>query len=272
MSIPMPSTPEQWCVAASAVCAVLAVVLGLIHFAAKLSRRLHTPAVVKLVRDRLATPVPVARVITPTADLIIPTDPWPAAPIPPQRRALQKPRLADPYVDWPTRRVPAVTITTQVEATVAEPVAALAGRGRLVTLIRGGRRRDTHQGAVPGWSPLSEVAAIDTADRLTPLEFLPREPLMDGLPEQSEPSTDVIRDDVHHALESIDAAIAAFRRGVDASITRFDRNVDAALVVFNADRRAKLRDLLIGELTGEMDMTELRAALNAVPKAERVAA
>lgn len=272
MPISMPSTPEQWCVAASAVCAALAVLLGLVHVTAKLSRRLRTPAAVKLVRNRQAAPV--TRVITPAAALVIPTDPWPAAPIPPPRRALQKPRLADPYVEWPTRRVPAVTVTVPVviDSVVVEPAAAApAGRGRLVARIRG-LRRDVHQGAVPGWSPMSDVAAVDTADRLTPMEFLPCEPLMDGLPVQAEPSTDVIRDDVHHALESIDTAIAAFRRGVDASTVLFERNVDAALVVFDADRKAKLRAVVAGELTGEMDLTELRAALNAVPKAELVAA
>lgn len=268
MPISMPSTPEQWCVAASAVCAALAVLLGLIHVTAKLWRRLRTPDAVKLVRDRQTAPV--ARVITPTAALAIPTDPWPAAPIPPPRRALQKPRLANPYVEWPTSRPPAVTVTPTpvvIEATAVEP----AGRGRLVARIRS-LRKDTHQGAVPGWSPLSDVAAVDTADRLTPLEFLPREPLMDGLPERSEPSTEVIRDDVAHALESIDVAVAAFRRGVDASITGFERNVDAALFVFDEDRKAKLRAVVAGELTGEMDLTELRAALNAIPKPELVTA
>lgn len=259
-----PTDVGSMCLDLGWVCLGLAVVLYACWLVAKVWRRLRTPDAVKRLREHPAT-APVA----PTVTLLTPSeaaDPWPAAPVPPPRRTLQKPRLADVNVDWPTRQIPAAVTAVTVVAMpeLVAPAAAHpktpAHRGRFLDRFR---QRDAHEGAVLGWSPGRDMAKVEADQMMTPIEFLPREPLMEGLAETTEPMVDVIRDDVHHALTSIDVAIAAFNKGADVAVATFGRNIDTALGEFDEHRKTILRTLVAGERTGEISKLEIQALLDA---------
>ena len=237
--MPIHLTLTQQIICVWTVVAVIAVIL-----AAVLLRR-RPDAAVKHLLERPTTPA------------APPADPWPTAPTPPPSRTLQRPRLAVPPDRWPVRTVPVLEAVAPV---VDVPVAidAPARRLRLIERLRGAPR---HEGAIAGWSPRDDVEAAAAAQQLTPIELLPREALMEGLPEPSEPSMEVLRVDVHHALGSLDSAISTFRSNVDASTVTFNTRIDTALAAFAADRQETLRALIAGEHTAEIDMRELRELL-----------
>ena len=119
------------------------------------------------------------------------------------------------------------------------------------------RRRKTavHVGATLDQTPGGDIARTEADEPLTPTELLPSHVVRS---EVRVPDTDALADDVHHALDTIDDAVADFGERIDALLAGFL----AQPVPYCVDRGAARARAAWAEQTGPWSTAELHQLLD----------